>query len=192
MTLKYCPACGNELDPDTRFCSTCGLDLKERSPETISEPPKTIISPIQEKSSSKTQKTDSDSSVEYAEFFERFIALLIDGIILVIIGVFLGITLGWGLANFLIFGIGFLYFWLMETSNKGQTIGKMAMKLRTVKEDTLEVADVGEYLLNNLLKGHIATLIIDLIIGLIANSGDPQNKLRIMQKASGTAVIKVK
>lgn len=190
MVVKYCPACGSELDTDTQFCSSCGADLRERVPEAESEPPKTIISTTQQKTPSEAKSVPAPSGVEYAGFGERFVALLIDG---VIVGICYGILfaiLGWSILVHLIgFAIGLLYFWLLETANNGQTLGKMAMKLRTVNQDTLEVATVGDYILNNLLKGHIISLLIDFIIGIIVNSGDPKKKLRIMENASNTTVI---
>ena len=196
MVVKYCPACGAELDTDTQFCSSCGSDLRERVPEAESEPPKTIISTTQQQASvsipdaKPVAEKESTSGVEYADFWERFVALIIDG---VIVGICYGILfaiLGWSILVHLIgFAIGLLYFWLLETANNGQTLGKMAMKLRTVNQDTLEVATVGDYLLNNLLKGHGISLLIDFIIGIIVNSGDPKKKLRIMENASNTTVI---
>ena len=64
------------------------------------------------------------------------------------------------------------------------------MKLRTVNEKTLEVAEPIDYLVNNILKSNLGLLIIDVIVGLISNSEDPKNRIRIMQGASNTVVIK--
>lgn len=193
MVVKYCPACGAELDTDTQFCSSCGSDLRERVPEAESGPPKTVVSTTQQQepvSAKEAKSVPAPSGVKYADFGERFVALLIDG---VIVGICYGILfaiLGWSILVHLIgFAIGLLYFWLLETANNGQTLGKMVMKLRTVNQDTLEVATVGDYLLNNLLKGHGISLLIDFIIGIIVNSGDPKKKLRIMENASNTTVI---
>lgn len=66
----------------------------------------------------------------------------------------------------------------------------MALKLRTVNEKTLEVAEPLDYLVNNILKSNLGLLIIDVIVGLISNSDDPKNRIRIMQDASNTVVIK--
>ena len=53
MVVKYCPACGSELDTDTQFCSSCGADLRERVPEAEAEPPKTEVKPPKEQVSEK-------------------------------------------------------------------------------------------------------------------------------------------
>jgi len=198
MTLNYCPKCGAEVDSDTTFCSTCGADIRELTVKEPSEPPKTLITTPQpqtnnDKSGSAPvadQKTSKGSN--YGDFWERFVALIIDAAILGIISILLFFNINWYIANLLSFLIALLYFWLLETYNKGQTVGKMAMKLRTVNEETLEVASIGDYLLNNLLKSHLIGLIIDFIIGLIVNSGDPKNKFRIMENASKTVVIQTK
>ncbi len=191
MAIKYCPACGAELDPDTQFCSSCGADLRERVPRAESKPPKTVISTTQPQAPLTTSTTVTAQGIKYGEFFERLIAIIIDGIIIGIITLILNYIMNWVLANLLGFVIGLLYFWLFEASNNGQTLGKMAMKLRTVNEKTLEPASSVEYFINNLFKGHIILLIIDFIIGILTNSGDPKKRLRIMQNASNTVVIKV-
>jgi uncharacterized RDD family membrane protein YckC len=191
MAIKYCPACGAELDPDTQFCSSCGADLREREPKAESEPPKTVIATAPQQAPLAKPTTVSDMGVKYGEFLERLIAIIIDGIIIGIITLILSFIIDWFWANLLGFVIGLLYFWLLEANNNGQTLGKMAMKLRTVNEKTLETATIGEYLINNLFKGHIILLFIDFIIGILTNSGDPKRRLRIMQNASNTVVIKI-
>lgn len=144
------------------------------------------------------------SGVTYGSFWPRFWAILLD---VMIIG-----SISW-LISFLIllpyyiyhpfrigewwytfpfdWLIGLLYFWLMETLNEGQTIGKLALSLRTVDEKTFEPTTAKNYFINNLLKGS-AFLILDFIIGIIKNSGEPEKRLRIMQNASETVVISTK
>lgn len=192
MVVKYCPACGSELDTDTQFCSSCGADLRERVPEAEGEPPKTEVAPPKEKiavSEKEKKSKPAPSGVKYADFGERFIAFIIDVVIVGIPYAILYSTVHWLLATILGYGIALLYFWILEISNDGKTVGKMAMKIKTVNQDTLEVADTGDYLLNNLFKAHPVLLLIDFIIGIIVNSGDQKKKLRIMENASNTTVI---
>ena len=202
MSLKFCPKCGNKIEEESsRFCVSCGADLgagkenaKFTSYETMDE-----IQPQQ-------QTIKAPENIEYADFWARLVALIIDGIIIGIIGSVLSLIIfvswvpfnifdpfgGWWTVSFPFdWLIGFIYMWLLETQNQGQTVGKMAMNLRTVDEHTLGIATSRNYALNNLLKPS-GFLILDLIIGFLKNSGDPKKRYRIMQYISETVVIKTK
>ncbi|MFX1442633.1 MAG: RDD family protein [Promethearchaeota archaeon] len=190
--VKYCPACGSELDTDTQFCSSCGADLRERIPEAIGEPPNTELSPPKEKVAvSEKEKKRTPTGVKYADFGERFIAFIIDAVIVGIAYAILFATVHPLVAAIISYAIALLYFWILEISTDGQTVGKMAMKIKTVNQDTLKAASTGDYLLNNLFKANPVLLIIDFIIGIIVNSSDPKKKIRIMENASNTAVIHI-
>ena len=84
--------------------------------------------------------------VAYGGFWIRVVAYIIDGILLTIVcGVvdrLLGInilTTDWDhydpLANVISLVIGWLYFALLESSERGATVGKMVMGLRVVTSD---------------------------------------------------------
>jgi uncharacterized RDD family membrane protein YckC len=184
LSSKFCSKCGNELEPNATFCPSCGTDLKESSPK-----PKI-----------------SQSNVEYASFGSRLVAIIIDSIIIGIIGSSLSFIVfiswipfnifdpfgGWWYVNFpWNWMLGFLYYWGMETYNKGQTVGKMAMKIRTVDEKTLGLAATKSYAINNIFKSS-PFLLLDFLIGIIKNSGDPKRRIRIMQNVSETVVIESK
>jgi len=194
MSLKFCPKCGNKLEPEVSFCETCGADLKigtESSESTSSGLTKTVQKP-------KTKP----QTVIYADFLKRIIAIFFDSIIIGLIGS----SFTWFLINpwfpvnfFDPFGgwwftfpfdwlVGFLYHWLLETHNNGQTLGKMALNIRTVDEKTLGQANSKNLAISNIFKSS-PFLILDLIIGLLKNSGDPKKRIRIMQNVSETVVI---
>jgi uncharacterized RDD family membrane protein YckC len=97
----------------------------------------------------------------------------------------------WWITVSLEYVIGFLYHWGLEVYNNGQTLGKMALNIRTVDENTLDQATPSNYAVNNLLKPS-GLLIIDFLIGIFKNSGDPKNRIRIMQNVSETVVIMAK
>jgi len=196
MSLNFCPKCGNELEPNVTFCHSCGAELKTRK-----QVPKTETVSISSEAPVKPKV--SPESVEYAGFVDRLIALIIDTIIIGIIGSVLSLIIfapwipfniydplgGWWTVSFPFdWLIGFLYHWGLEASNSGQTVGKMALKIRTVDEKTLGLATSGHYAINNIFKSSVF-LILDLIIGVLKNSGDPKQRLRIMQNASETVVI---
>lgn len=196
MSLKFCPTCGSELEPNAMYCTSCGADLRTR---------KEVSETVSEKKTQPAVKIGQEG-VEYADFFPRLFALILDGIIIGIIGSSLSWIFfvpwipfnifdpfgGWWYVSFPFdWLIGFLYSWLLEAKNNGQTVGKMALKIRTVDEKTLDTATTSNYAINNLLKPSVF-LLLDFIIGVFKNSGDPKKRLRIMQNASDTVVIRVK
>ncbi|MFX0105029.1 MAG: RDD family protein [Candidatus Hodarchaeota archaeon] len=196
MSLKFCPTCGSELEPNAMYCTSCGADLSTR---------KEVSETVSEKKTQPAIKIGQEG-VEYADFFPRLFALILDGIIIGIIGSSLSWIFfvpwipfnifdpfgGWWYVSFPFdWLIGFLYSWLLEAKNNGQTVGKMALKIRTVDEKTLDTATTSNYAINNLLKPSVF-LLLDFIIGVFKNSGDPKKRLRIMQNASDTVVIRVK
>ena len=181
MSIKFCPKCGNELEPNATFCPFCGTDLGVKEGSIKTEP----------------------ISVEYAGFWSRLVALIIDSIIISIIGSSLSFIIfvswipfnifdplgGWWFVSFPFdWMLGFLYYWGLEVGKDGQTVGKMAMKIRTVDEKTLGGATTRNYAINNIFKSS-PFLIFDFLIGIIKNSGDPKQRIRIMQNISETVVI---
>jgi uncharacterized RDD family membrane protein YckC len=84
--------------------------------------------------------------VAYGGFWIRFVAYLIDAIILGVVGSVLAAVFGISLlsadidhydptVNLVSFVVGWLYFALFESSERGATPGKMAMGLRVVTGD---------------------------------------------------------
>ena len=194
MSTNYCPNCGAAVDPDENFCKDCGAAIGFEEP-TAKEPPPPAVPATEE--AIPPPPSAPETQAVYAGFWERFLAYIIDAIVIGIIWVILSAvflqnyyppwTVPFGLINWL---IAFVYFWAFETRN-GQTIGKIALKLRTVDEDSLVVAGPGSYFVNNLSRG-LWWIIVDFIIGILANSGDEKKRLRILQNLSKTVVISEK
>jgi uncharacterized RDD family membrane protein YckC len=194
MSLKFCPKCGNKLEPDASFCERCGTDLRVR----------TEMSDIQSPALTETAQKPKfkQEALIYAPFLKRIIAIIFDSIFIGLIGSAFSwfVVNPWFPINFFDpFGawwftfpfdwlVGFLYHWLMESQNNGQTIGKMALNIRTVDENTLKQADSRNLALNNIFKSS-PFLILDFLIGVFKNSGDPKKRIRIMQNISETVVI---
>ncbi|MFO8016998.1 MAG: RDD family protein [Promethearchaeia archaeon] len=208
--LKYCPECGAQLDEDAVFCNTCGADLREREkadvephvqePEVVrkEEPKPQGVKPSYQVQKQYQNVPAPPPGVEYATFGPRLLAFIIDIILISIISGIISSLLPFELRQFWRFAmsaqlISFilytLYFWGLEAYNSGQTLGKMAMRLRTVDKENLEVADTSQYLINNLFRAGVL-LILDIILGILINSGDPQQKLRLAQNLSRTVVIR--
>ena len=86
------------------------------------------------------------AQVAYGGFWIRLVAYIIDAILLGILGGVLASIFGIPLMqtdwehydptlNLVSFAIGWLYFALLESSERGATVGKMAMGLRVVTSD---------------------------------------------------------
>ncbi|MEO8610683.1 MAG: RDD family protein [Chloroflexota bacterium] len=83
-------------------------------------------------------------SYELADTGTRFIALVIDGLILALItGALTVATRGAGGLSFIV-GLG--YYWYFWTRNAGQSPGKMAMNIRVVKVDGTPINDMDAFL----------------------------------------------
>jgi uncharacterized RDD family membrane protein YckC len=91
--------------------------------------------------------TPQPAAVRYAGFWIRFVAYLIDSVVLSIAGSIIGAIFGVGLAmsgggersltaGAYLIGVvvAWLYFALMESSERGATLGKMAVGVRVVTE----------------------------------------------------------
>lgn len=191
MSVQYCPHCGAALDdPSAKFCPSCGAAIDVAVTPTAEAPPPPPPPPTEV----PPPPSAPAEQIVYAKFGERFLAVILDGIIIAIvswIGIFaiLGLAADYfGVGSLFSWLLAFLYFWALESFNNGQTIGKMALKLRTVDEYSLTPAQPGNLVINNLSRGW--WLILDFIIGILANSGDPKKRLRILQNLSKTVVIK--
>ena len=149
-----------------------------------------------------------ESQVNYAKTKTRVLAWLIDMVIvcallflvylICLIPIFfnpLSIRIGFyptlmiGLSA--IFLTGVFYFFIVETVNKGQTVGKKLLKIRSVDEKTLEKSTAGKYAINSLAQGS-PLILFDVMIGLLKNVGKPKKKFRITQDLSKIIVIQAK
>ena len=116
----FCTKCGAENPEGARFCAKCGAPLQAGVPAPAAAAP--LVAPI--------------AAAEYAGFWRRLLAYIIDGFILGAAGWVLFVIAG---SVFLVFGpaevaicvltwpLGWLYFALMESSKYQGTLGKMAL-----------------------------------------------------------------
>ncbi len=192
----FCPKCGNKVSDDASFCGNCGERFYIQQTIGINSPE------IQATSSSQSGIEVQPTRFAYATGTDRIFAWVIDVLIILALSRGVSFLIPWinpfslfdffssSLSFLFDFLFGFFYFWLMESYNKGQTLGKMALSIKTVDENTLEVSTPINYALNNLSKS-TAFIILDVILGVLVNSGDPQKRLRILQNVSKTVVVKV-
>jgi uncharacterized RDD family membrane protein YckC len=123
--------------------------------------------------------------MQLAGLGSRFVAQIIDGIILAVIGGVLATILGSELGGVLSFVIGLTYNWYFWTNNKGQTPGKSVMGVRVVKTGGggLSTADaVVRYI------GYYVNTIL-LFLGWIWAIFDDKNQ-GFHDKLAGTIVVK--
>lgn len=179
----YCPKCGAENPDDAKFCSECGSQLKSGI-TTAPEPEKELTN--------------------YAGFWRRFAAYLIDSIILSIGGFIIGGIFGimlWfslgdmetdistaiteGFSSILGIVINWLYFTLLESSHKQATLGKMAVGIIVTDLDGNRIS-FGRA--NGRYWGKIISS-ITLLIGFIM-AGFTEKKQALHDIIAGTLVIR--
>ncbi len=167
--MPYCPRCGERVPGDAYYCPKCGYRLR---------PPGFRV---------------EGGLQRY--WFKRFLAYIIDAVIVsiatLLLGFFLSIPFtlsamlrggwrGWGFAFPLSTGfVQMVYFTIMEWG-LGSTIGKQLMDLRVEGAHSLFRA-----LMRNLTKLHMGLLFLDVIAGFLL--GDPRRKFT--DAISGTWVV---
>ena len=183
--------CGAKLKDAKFFCPGCGGDLRGMVDD---QPAKVSTTPTQQVQLAATPApkpaTWERPEKNYASFSNRFFAFFIDGLLLNMIIFFATLY-----ANFLVYFFAstltvFLYFFFLEAFFKGQTIGKILLKIRTVDESSFQPPDISQALVNNIARGSFLFL-IDFVLGIIANSGKPNKRYRILQNFSRTVVVKL-
>jgi uncharacterized RDD family membrane protein YckC len=148
----FCTRCGLRIEEGVRFCKNCGQEVGSPAPaalpaENAAHQPSAVIAP-------------TSAPLPYAGFWIRFVALLIDGLILGIPFMFLVIVamfflggfglmmhrnpvdprvaaaflgpliLGYFFAMLIFLALEWLYFAGMESSERQATFGKAAVSLR--------------------------------------------------------------
>ena len=175
--MPYCTKCGNELPENSKYCPVCGTTV--------------IVEEV-----STAAATAETSGLKLAFWGERFVAWLIDviiiGVVVFILGTFsLSFTWwsGWPswipFFNFGLDGIlGFLY-WLFMDGVYGQSFGKMIMRLKVTRLDNKQM-NIGAAALESLGKAFLLPL--DCLLGWILY---PKRRQRVFNYLSETIVIKV-
>lgn len=189
MDVDHCQQCGTPASPDAKYCESCGAKLTAESaaqvlPQDTSQPPSAPAhAPVQ------TFQVPSAAALPYQGVALRFVAVVIDIVIIFIIVGILAIPLNTRLSGALSLLIFLLYFILLEGAY-GQTVGKMAVKIKVVRDDgtNIEYADAA---VRNILR------IIDLIpffvpylLGAIL-IWTSDMKQRAGDRAASTVVVRV-
>jgi uncharacterized RDD family membrane protein YckC len=173
MTLQtFCPACGAALTAGAQFCGNCG----------------TRLAPVGQTAPAAVGPAAGVPGVVYAGFWIRFVAFIIDSIILTVIQIPIsliiegtGVLLLMGLLVGIVYDVGF---WV---ANDGATPGKMALGIK-VRMANGEPIDVGPALLRY-VGLYLSALI--LLIGYIMIAFTPQ-KRGLHDYIAGTVVVKTR
>jgi len=115
-----CKSCGHDNPTNARFCANCGLNL-----EPATEQPALAAVP-------SVEPATSEVAVEYMGFWIRFVATIIDGIIISFVS--FAFSHIWGLLSPIFLVVPWLYNWLF-TGLRGQTLGKMAVGIKVVNAE---------------------------------------------------------
>ena len=146
----YCTTCGREADPDARFCDNCGAAVGPQAGSPTYAPG----TPYFEQGS---------QAVEYMGFWIRLAAVLIDGILLTIVNIVVGLALGIGdspIAFLVNLAINWTYH-VAFIATKGQTLGKMALGIQVVDSQG-NIPGIGSALLREIVGKFLSALALGL------------------------------
>ena len=176
LSSVLCENCGNDNLPEACFCYYCGSQLMTLSVQPTPAITQTV--PLEQ----------PQVAWENVGFGPRFLAAIIDGVIITGIGFMFIRSVFWGLPV-LIFWIilACFYHWLL-VGFKGQTVGKMAVGIRVVKDDGT-APGLGYAALREIIGKFISTLAF--FIGFIWLLFDP-NKQGWHDYIAQTFVARVK
>jgi uncharacterized RDD family membrane protein YckC len=173
MASVLCKHCGNNNPPEARFCAHCGSSLVATA---VSVP---AAAPV-------TAPARPAAVTEYAGFWIRLAAALIDGVIILVVSFFLRIV-SFGFLFTLSPFIVWLYYWLF-TGLKGQTPGKMAVGIKVVDAGG-SLPGLGVAALREILGKIVSSIVFCLGYLWIIWDGEKQGW---HDKMAGTYVVPVK
>lgn len=179
-----CPSCGTENSPGARFCRSCGVAFAPQ--EGMDDQGVSM--------GYGGAMPGAYAAPQYAGFWIRVVAYIIDAIILGIVGGIIGAVLGGILGNgglvviqLIGIAIGIAYFAYFESSERQATVGKMALGLKVTDTEGRRITTgkaVGRYF------AKIVSGII-LLIGFIMVAFDSR-KQGLHDKIVNTLVVKAR
>ena len=177
--MPYCSKCGNELSAEAKFCPKCGTPVT-----------------IEQQAATPGATVPNVPELKLAFWGERFLAWLIDALIIGLIAGFLSLFAWFAVGSFSMWpswipffnfnhsGILYFLYWFLMDGAYGQSLGKMALHLRVVRLDGSRIT-TGQAALESLGKAFL--LPIDIILGWILY---PNSRQRLFNRLSGTIVIR--
>ncbi|MGZ4870101.1 MAG: RDD family protein, partial [Halobacteriota archaeon] len=195
MDENLCAQCGTATSPGAKYCESCGAPLAAQGPQRPAQGPPAYQAPA----------FYTGARTSYQGVAIRFVAILIDYVIISIIAGILvfpflvaavavnltsvdasAISLGSiAAASVVGFVVWFLYFTLLE-GHYGQTIGKMALNIKVVREADGAPIDYGEAAVRTILR--IIDGLFDYLIGAIF-IWTSDEKQRLGDRVAHTVVV---
>jgi uncharacterized RDD family membrane protein YckC len=190
-----CEQCGTPASPGAKYCESCGAPVAPQGIQPQAQGPLAYQAPAYY----------TGTPTPYQGVAIRFVAILIDYfIITIIVGLlvlpFLAAalaatavsenvsTFAWGsvaIASLIGLAIWFLYFTLLE-GHYGQTVGKMALSIKVVREADGKPIDYSEAAVRTVLR--IIDGLFDYLLGAIFIWTSDQNQ-RLGDRAAHTVVV---
>ncbi|MGZ8880277.1 MAG: RDD family protein [Halobacteriota archaeon] len=195
MDENRCAQCGSTTSPGAKYCESCGALIAPRGMQL----------PAQGAPAYQAPAYYTGAPTPYQGVSIRFVAILIDYLIIGIIAGLVALpflaaagavtavsenvsTIAWGsvaIAALIGLAIWFLYFTLLE-GHYGQTIGKMALNIKVVRESDGMPIDYGEAAVRTVLR--IIDGLFDYLIGAIFIWTSDQ-KQRLGDRVAHTVVV---
>jgi uncharacterized RDD family membrane protein YckC len=188
VATSFCSQCGAQLRSDARFCATCGAAVEALAGAGAPGAGGFGAPAV----AGMAEPGFAATAPQYAGFWIRFVAIVIDIIILAIVNSFIGIIFGQGasgtsgLPALLSLAVGAAYY-IVAYSRYGQSVGKLAMGIKVVDVNggLLSPGGAGVRYI-----GYWVSSII-LLIGYLMVIWDPR-KQGLHDKMAGSFVIHVR
>ena len=170
QSVVYCTSCGSGNSSEAGSCTSCGVPLH--------------APPSGRERYAATEVPSEATSVEYMGFWIRFLASLIDSVILFIVALILGAITA-GASAYIQLIINILYY-VLFTGLRGQTPGKMVVGIQVLTREG-EVPGIGRAILREVIGKFVSGIV--LLLGYIWVAFD-LNKQGWHDKIAGTYVIR--
>ncbi len=200
MNEEKCARCGTPTSPGAQFCAACGATLTGQR----TQPPQQVPPAMQPSPTYQAPAYYTGAPTPYQGVAIRFVAILIDYLIIGVISGILAIPLlvaaivnvTNGNVSAVSLGpivalsvvglvVWFLYFTLLE-GRYGQTVGKMALSIKVVREADGAPIDYGEAAVRTVLR--IIDGLFDYLIGAIF-IWTSDEKQRLGDRVAHTVVV---
>ncbi len=200
MNEEKCARCGTPTSPGAQFCAACGATLTGQR----TQPPQQVPPAMQPSPTYQAPAYYTGTPTPYQGVAIRFVAILIDYLIIGVISGILAIPLlvaaivnvtngnvsAVSLGSIVALSVvglvvWFLYFTLLE-GRYGQTVGKMALSIKVVRDADGAPIDYGEAAVRTVLR--IIDGLFDYLIGAIF-IWTSDEKQRLGDRVAHTVVV---